>query len=72
MRKLEKGYDNNISFVQSIKKFEELLSKLENNDISLEDSISAYREGVQLLESCRRQLEEAQMLVTVEDVPEEM
>ncbi len=61
-----------MSFEQSIKKLEEIISKLENNDISLEDSISAYREGVQLLESCRRQLEEAQMLVTVEDVPEEM
>ncbi len=61
-----------MSFEQSIKKLEEIISKLENNDISLEDSISAYREGVQLLESCRKQLEEAQMLVTVEDVPEEM
>lgn len=60
-----------MSFEQSIKKLEEIISKLENNDLSLEDSISAYREGVQLLESCRRQLEEAQMLVTVEDVPEE-
>lgn len=60
-----------MNFEQSLKNLEDIISKLESNDISLEDSISAYQEGTSLLASCRKQLEEAQLLVTVADVPEE-
>lgn len=60
-----------MNFEQSLKKLEEIIAKLESNETSLEDSISAYQEGTALLVSCRKQLEEAQLLVTVEDVPGE-
>ncbi len=59
-----------MSFEQSMKKLEDIISKLEDNELPLEDSISAYREGIQLLDSCRKQIEQAQLLVTVEDVPD--
>ena len=61
-----------MNFEQSLKKLEEMIQKLESNDISLEDSISAYQEGTALLASCKKQLEQAQLLVTVADVPEEV
>ncbi len=60
-----------MNFEQSMKRLEEIIGSLEDNEISLEDSISAFNEGTQLLAGCRKQLNEAQLLVTVEDVPDE-
>lgn len=60
-----------MNFERSLKKLEEIIEKLEDNEISLEESISAYQEGTLLLASCRKQLEQAELLVTVADVPDE-
>ncbi|MBQ7009757.1 MAG: exodeoxyribonuclease VII small subunit [Ruminococcus sp.] len=56
-----------MTFEDSMKKVEEIISKLESNEISLEDSIQIYKEGLTLIGSCKKQLEEAEMLVTVDD-----
>ncbi len=56
-----------MTFEGSMKKVEEIISKLESNEISLEDSIQIYKEGLTLIGSCKKQLEEAEMLVTVDD-----
>ena len=56
-----------MTFEGSMKKVEEMISKLESNEISLEDSIQIYKEGLTLIGSCKKQLEEAEMLVTVDD-----
>lgn len=56
-----------MTFESSVKKLEEIVSKLENNEMSLEESIEIYKEGVSLLSSCKKQLENAEMLVTVEE-----
>ena len=56
-----------MNFENSVKKLEEIVSKLESNEITLEESIELYKEGVTLLVSCRKQLENAEMLVTVEE-----
>lgn len=56
-----------MTFENSIKKLEEIVSKLENNEISLEESIEMYKEGITLLGDCRKQLENAELLVTVEE-----
>lgn len=56
-----------MNFEQSLKKIEEIIAKLESNETSLEESIEAYREGAALLGNCRRQLEQAELLVTVSD-----
>ncbi len=56
-----------MTFENSVKKLEEIVSKLENNEITLEESIEIYKEGVTLLGNCRKQLENAEMLVTVEE-----
>lgn len=56
-----------MNFEQSMKRLDEIILKLENNEISLEESIDIYREGVSLLGNCRKQLEQAEMLVTVDD-----
>lgn len=56
-----------MNFEQSLKKIEEIIAKLESNETSLEESIEAYREGTALLGNCRKQLEQAELLVTVSD-----
>lgn len=56
-----------MTFENSVKKLEEIVLKLENNEISLEESIEIYKEGIILLGDCRKQLENAEMLVTVEE-----
>ncbi len=56
-----------MTFENSVKKLEEIVLKLENNEISLDESIEIYKEGITLLGDCRKQLENAEMLVTVEE-----
>lgn len=56
-----------MTFESSVKKLEEIVLKLENNEISLEESIEIYKAGITLLGDCRKQLENAEMLVTVEE-----
>ncbi|MBP1560501.1 MAG: exodeoxyribonuclease VII small subunit [Oscillospiraceae bacterium] len=54
-----------MDFEKSLKRLDEIIAKLENNETSLEESIEIYREGAALLGSCRKQLEQAELLVTV-------
>ena len=54
-----------MKFEESIKRLDEIIEKLENNETSLEESIEIYREGAALLGNCRKQLEQAELLVTV-------
>ena len=56
-----------MNFEESIKRLDEIIEKLENNETSLEEAIEIYREGAALLRSCRKQLEQAELLVTVAD-----
>lgn len=54
-----------MKFEDSVKRINEIINKLENPEVSLEDSISLYKEGAELIVNCRRELENAEMLVTV-------
>lgn len=60
-----------MNFEQSLKRLDEIVRRLESSDISLEESIELYGEGTALLGSCRKQLEEAEMLVAVAEQSEE-
>lgn len=60
-----------MNFEQSVKRLDEIIGKLEDNGISLEESIEMYKEGTELLINCRKQLEQAEMLVTVAEQSEE-
>lgn len=56
-----------MNFERSLKRLDEIISMLENNEISLEESIEIYREGTDLLGKCRSLLDSAELLVTVEE-----
>lgn len=59
-----------MKFEESIKRIDDIISALEDKDISLDDSIKLYKEGAKLVENCKKELDKAEMLVTVEDTNE--
>lgn len=50
----------NFSFEQALKRLEEIVEALEAGNISLEDSIKIYQEGISLSKLCSGMLEEAE------------
>lgn len=56
-----------MKFDVSVKRLDEIITKLEDKGISLDDSIKLYKEGAKLIDSCRKELDKAELLVTVED-----
>ena len=59
------------SFGESLKKLEVIVDKLEKGDLSLEESLKLFEEGVGLSATCKKELDEAegkvQMLVKQRD-----
>lgn len=53
------------NFEQSIKLLEEIVSKLEGSEISLEESIALFEDGVKLTKSCQKMLDDAEKKVSV-------
>ena len=50
----------NFSFEQALKRLEEIVDTLEAGNISLEESIKIYQEGIALSKLCSGMLEEAE------------
>lgn len=59
-----------MKFEESVKRIDEIIALLESKDISLEDSLKFYKEGAELIGSCKKELDNAEMLVTVSDTNE--
>lgn len=52
-------------FEQTLSALEALVEKMEDGDLSLEESLSAFEQGVRLTQECQRALGEAQQRVQV-------
>ena len=52
-------------FEDSMKRLEEIVRELEGKDLSLEDSIAKFEEGVKLGKICRELLEKAETRIKV-------
>ncbi len=52
-----------IKFEEALKKLEKIVTDLEAGEMSLEDSLSKYEEGIKLSKICSRQLEAAKSKV---------
>ena len=52
-------------FEQSLKELESLVEKMEQGDLSLEDSLSHFERGVQLSRACQQALKEAEQKVEI-------
>lgn len=52
-----------MTFEESLTKLTEIVSKLENEDVTLEESISLYKQGIELSVNCKKQLENAKLKI---------
>lgn len=57
--------ENNKTFEQNLKRLEEIVRALESSDAELDRSLALFEEGTALVRSCTRELDEAQMKITV-------
>ena len=58
--KTENNDSKNLSFEQAIKKLTDIVGKIENGSISLEQSIAQYEQGMELIKYCRGILQKAE------------
>ena len=52
--------ENKITFEESLKKIEEIVSQLETGDVSLEESIKLFEEGISHITDCKNALKSAE------------
>ena len=55
----------NTDFEKSLKELESLVEKMEQGDLSLEDSLSHFERGVQLSRACQQALKAAEQKVAI-------
>ena len=53
----------NMTYEKAISRLEEIVSKLEGNEIPLEDSIALFQEGIELSKYCDDKLKNIQEIV---------
>ena len=54
-----------LSFEKALDELESLVAKMEDGDLSLEQSLAAHKRGLELAKQCRERLEAAQQQVKV-------
>ena len=52
-----------LDFESSLNKLEKIVAKLEDGDISLEESVKSFEEGIGLVKECQKQLSQAELKV---------
>lgn len=53
-----------INYEKSVARLEEIVDKLENGNLSLEEMMKLYEEGTELAAKCSKSLEKAQLKIT--------
>jgi exodeoxyribonuclease VII small subunit len=54
-----------VDFEQSLKALEELVNRMEQGDMSLEESLEAFQKGISLTRECQTRLAEAEQQVNL-------
>ena len=55
---------NSKSFEQNMQRLEQIVRAMERGDVSLEESLKLFQEGTELVQSCGKLLDEAELRVT--------
>ena len=53
------------TFEQSITELEEIVSKLEGGNVTLDESLTLFEQGIKLSKSCNEMLDEAEKKVSI-------
>ena len=63
--------ENNKSFEQNMARLEQIVRAMERGDVALEESLKLFQEGTELVRSCNKLLDDAQlqvkMIMTAQD-----
>ena len=63
--------EKNKSFEQNMARLEQIVRAMERGDVALEESLKLFQEGTELVRSCNKLLDEAQlqvkMIMTAQD-----
>ena len=54
-----------VDFEQSLKSLEELVNRMEQGDMSLEESLNAFQKGIAITRECQTRLAEAEQQVNL-------
>lgn len=57
--------DKKQNFESNLKKLEEVVKALEGNDVSLEDMLSLFEQGIHLTKECTTALDEAEQKISI-------
>lgn len=57
--------ENDIKFEEALKQLEDIVSQLEKGDLSLEEALKAFEEGVRLSRICYKRLKEAERRIEI-------
>ena len=55
--------EKNQSFEQNMARLEQIVRAMERGDVALEESLTLFQEGTELVRSCSKRLDEAQLQV---------
>ena len=55
--------EKNQSFAQNMARLEQIVRAMERGDVALEESLKLFQEGTELVRSCSKLLDEAQLQV---------
>lgn len=53
-----------LSFEESMQRLEAIVRAMEHGDVALEESLKLFREGTELVQSCGKLLDDAQMQIS--------
>ena len=56
--------EQNLTYEQAMKRLDEIVKILENNEATLDDAINLYQEGVELVNYCNKKLKSIETKVT--------
>lgn len=56
---------DDVNFEELITKLEDITNKLENEKLSLDDSVKLFEEGMEISKLCNEKLEEAEKKITI-------
>ncbi|MBC7081396.1 MAG: exodeoxyribonuclease VII small subunit [Thermoplasmatales archaeon] len=55
--------EKEIGFEEALKKLEEIIEELEKGELSLDETISKFEEGIKLCKLCKEKIEKAEMKI---------
>ncbi len=55
--------ENKMSFEAAMQRLEQIVRAMERGDVALDESLKLFQEGTELVRSCAKQLDDAQMQI---------